>query len=440
MHFSRIPLVMVMLALAGLCATEIAAQTSVNGQIAFNLCEFGPIGFTCDIWVMNSDGSEQLNITETPDLNETDPAWSSDGTRIAYVEGDIGFQRLMVVNADGSGRSVVTQDPTNQFGPTWSPDGTRLAFVRLVPGEIISTQFDILAVNLDGTGEVNLTQSDFDERDPAWAPDGTRIAFAGVRFENWINPVTGLPERAAQWEIVTINPDGSDEQILTAGEPGSERATHLEEDRGPAWSPDSTRLVFMTQSVDPCCPPWQIAEVLRDGTGLLGLSDNPDVNDLAPEYSPDGTLIVFTSDRDAIVGGDFDIYTMPATRPALQSARMAAVEASATRLTFSGRATNPTWGRDPGSGGPETFPLSVSVTRTGQRAGGVGLSWPLGIRCGRRCEATYDAGTRVFLLALPNRVSFFAGWSGACKGRSLVCLITMDDARSVRASFVRRRR
>jgi Tol biopolymer transport system component len=439
MLHSRIPLVIGMLTVTGLCTSNAAAQTSINGQIAFNVCEFGPVGFTCDIWVMNSDGSEQRNITDTPEVNETDPAWSPDGTRIAYIEGDTGFNRLVVVNADGSGRSVVTPVPSNQRDPTWSSDGTRLAFVRLVPGQIISEQFDILAVNLDGTSEVNLTQSDFDEIEPAWAPDGSRIAFAGVRFENWIDPVTGLPEQAAQWEIVTINPDGSGELILTAGEPGSERDTHLEEDRAPSWSPDSARLVFMTQSVDPCCPPWQIAEVQRDGTGLTLLSDNPDVNDLAPEYSPDGTLIVFTSDRDAIGGGDFDIYTMPAPQPPPATAGAAAAAAVVTRLTSTGRATDPAWGRDPGSGG-QTFSLSVSVTRTGRLAGGVVLSWPPGIWCGRHCEATYPAGARVVLLALPNPVSVFAGWSGACKGRSLVCLVTMEDERSVGASFVRRRR
>ena len=46
-----------------------------------------PGEITCDIWVMNPDGSDPTNLTNTPELNEMLPAWSPDGTRIAYVEG-----------------------------------------------------------------------------------------------------------------------------------------------------------------------------------------------------------------------------------------------------------------------------------------------------------------------------------------------------------------
>ena len=64
-----------------LTAPARAQTTSVNGEIAFEVCDFNdpPGEITCDIWKMNPDGSEQTNLTQTPELNEMSPAWSFDG-------------------------------------------------------------------------------------------------------------------------------------------------------------------------------------------------------------------------------------------------------------------------------------------------------------------------------------------------------------------------
>lgn len=346
-----------------LAAPAAAQDTSVNGDIAFTVCEYSvPAGeVVCDIWVMKPDGSEQTNLTNTPESNETGPAWSPDGTRIAYSEGSNFFYTIMVMNADGTGKAAVVPTPSYQFEPTWSADGTQIAFAREVPGIVITIQFDVFVINVDGTGETNLTNSDYDEIDPAWSPDGSKIAFAGVR------PEVFQDGPGNQWEIVTVNPDGSGEQILTAGAPGTPRADHGEEDRAPAWSPDSALLVYMTQSVDSCCPPWQLEKVNRDGTAILLLSDNPAFDDMFPSFSPDGTLIIFVSDRD----GDLAFYTMPAPVPA---AGARTTPMNVTPLPTPANAGDPVWGRKPLAF--EARPMNVDVHGTGGSSNSNGVLEP----------------------------------------------------------------
>lgn len=428
-------------AAAWLLAVSAQAQTATNGKIAYTVCDYDPaVGIVCDVWTMNADGTGQTNVTSTPAVSETQPAWSADGARLAYLRDVLGAQVLVVANADGTNAIDVTATPSLQNTPTWSPDGTRIAVSREVPGTTISTQYDIIVITVATGAEVNITGNatgfDFDEREPAWSPDGTKIAFSGVRFEDSVDPVTGDPVTYAQWEVVTVNPDGSGEQILTTGAPGSQRRTHLEEDRAPAWAPDSQSLVYMTQSVEPCCTPWQIERVDRNGTTVTVLSDDPNVYDMFPAFSPDGTLIVFSSSR----GGGSDIYTIPATAgtPAAVAAVSAAAATAPARLTLVGNAADPAWAAVPGSTPPPSRTLTVTLDLRDPQAGGLVASLPPGIYCGSDCSETYRRTTTVLLVTAPRWGSKFVGWSGACTGRQLYCVVTVDRAKTAIASFARR--
>ncbi|NMG74645.1 TolB family protein [Aromatoleum diolicum] len=434
--------------LFGLAQSVAAQLTSANGKIAYVECGssthpwFSP---QCDIWIMNPDGTEPTNVTNTPDLNEINPAWSADGTKVAYIEGwnGVNYLKMVDLGIDGTGRAIttITEEYSYQFGPTWSPGGTQIALVRQVPGVVFSIQFDIIVMNVDGSGEINITNSDVDEMDPAWSPDGSRIAFASVRPEHYLDPITGTPTTGGQWEIVTVNPDGSGEQIVSAGDTGTPRAQYLEEDRSPAWSPDSSMIVFMSQAQIPsCCGNWQIWAVNRDGTSITNLTDDETVNDGSPSWSPDGTQIVFSR---ATGSGGFDLYTMPTpstlslTAATLSFATTVQAAASATRLAMN--ASDADWGRDPNSA-PTTgsYALFVSVSLNGKGAGGTVTSTPAGIKCGRDCSAIYPTDTWVTLSATPKKGSQFSGWSGACgSAAGSVCSVLMNDAKTVRADFTR---
>src|SRR5215208_6913269 len=345
---------------SALVSTEPSAQTtSPDGKIVYvkqgtEPSEHCDEQHACDdIWVMDADGTNQTNLTNTPDTNEGQPAWSPDGTKIAFTgpgdlnEDGVRFGDIYVMDADGTNRTNLTDTPNrSDYQPSWAPSGAQLTFVRVVEGRVFLEQPDIFVMDTDPATKddaINLTQTDESEYDPAWSPDGAKIAFAGVRNSGW--------------EIVTMDPDGQNEKILTGdGFDGNDEA--------PDWSPDGTKVVFMKESqVGGCCEPWEIWAVNRDGSGDTNLTNDPSY-DMGPSWSPDGSEITFTSNRDATVEDPFrtDIYAMaaPTTLPPPSETAatpttmeqgegaMAFAESTLVRpLTTDGLSSEPDWADTP---------------------------------------------------------------------------------------------
>lgn len=72
------------------------------------------------IYVMNADGSAQTRLAGSSGT-EFEPAWSPDGTRIAFRTGRDGNSEIYVMNADGSAPTRLTTDPATDFAPSWRP-------------------------------------------------------------------------------------------------------------------------------------------------------------------------------------------------------------------------------------------------------------------------------------------------------------------------------
>jgi Tol biopolymer transport system component len=98
------------------------------------------------------------------------PAWSPDGSQLAFVSDRDGSYQIYVMRADGTGVRRLTEFPQGAEAPAWSPDGYWLAFVAYAgDGPGVSAR-EIYLMRADGRDQVRLTYNAFDDAQPDWQP------------------------------------------------------------------------------------------------------------------------------------------------------------------------------------------------------------------------------------------------------------------------------
>jgi Tol biopolymer transport system component len=228
--------------------TSSDATASPNGdRIAFVGVENGHT----EIFVANTDGSNAKQLTSGT-LSADQPAWSPDGTRIAYrLAANFSPARIWVMNADGANQHAVTNDaPGEHHHPTWSPrqaDGSyRIAYAQAAMKDGYM-RAQIWSVRDDGTDrQIHSDESigAYDD-EPSWSPDGRKIVFV----------------RSGQQLVVVTLSDRSEWPLMNGDLEGEQHA--------PAWSPDGSLIAFVSShQIDPDGYGKQIYTVRADGSGL----------------------------------------------------------------------------------------------------------------------------------------------------------------------------
>ncbi len=154
-----------------------------------------------EIYVMDADGSNLRRLTDN-DAAEFAPAWSPDGTQITFTSGrDANEDReLYIMDADGGSQTRLTVHEGGDSAGVFSPDGTRIAY-----NEFDGDTWNIVVINADGSGRRQLTDNpDAQDFQPDWSPDGAQILFmrrdSAATEELWIMDADGA--NAAQ---ITFN-------------------------------------------------------------------------------------------------------------------------------------------------------------------------------------------------------------------------------------------
>ncbi len=334
-------------------ASERNPTWSVMGKIAYERDN--------QIWVMNDDGSNQMQFPGITLPSPISPAWSPDGSKLAFTGGG----DIYLINADGSNQQRVTNSAAAENNPSWSPDGLRLVFSKGSTG--------IFVMNADGTNEMQLTSSN--DIEPVWSYDNfrTKIAFVRRAFVGGIytmdingdnqiriianmerteysspawQPVASVPNTftigghiakvGANIAGVIVNLSGSATATTVTDAVGNYQFGNLPPGGNYTVTPSLANHFFtptsrtldnlnsnqiadfaatgMCQGIN-CKTNGKIVFVRSseiylmssDGLNQTNLTNNP-ASDGGPSWSPDGGKIVFSSNRD----GNFEIYTMKA--------------------------------------------------------------------------------------------------------------------------------
>jgi TolB protein len=235
-------------------------MTGEKGVFATRVTYIVKQGSRFQLQVADADGGNSQTVlsSQEPIIS---PAWSPDGTKVAYVSFEKKKPVVFVQSLVTGQRQVLANFKGNNSAPSWSPDGARLAIVLTYSGNS-----QVYVINADGTGLRQLSHSSAIDTEPQWTPDGKWIYFTS--------------DRGGSPQIYRMSVLGGDAQRVTFE--GSYNVS-------PRLSPDGKLLAFVQRDAGR----FRIAQQ-ELATGQVQLLSETS-EDESPSFAPNGRMILYAT-------------------------------------------------------------------------------------------------------------------------------------------------
>jgi dipeptidyl aminopeptidase/acylaminoacyl peptidase len=300
------------------------------------------------IWLASLDGSSPPRRLTAGVKRDSQPRWSPDGTRLAFVSSrgeEKASGQIYVLPLEGGEAQKLTDLKEDPGEIAWSPDGTRIAFAARVRDDAYEEEDDrkraprrfrrvsykldnvgwtgdrrqhLFVVAADGSGEpTQLTDGDFEHGSPSWSPDGSELAFISARDDDWdlelvsdvyVTSADGagearkLTDAKGTVDSVVWSPDGADLAVVYT--PGVlDFPHHSQVGVVPAGGGD---IRILTAGLDRNCAPLPPVRspAWDDGRLVFGLEDAGNVHLYAVAADGNGDAELLVGGEQAVTGFD----------------------------------------------------------------------------------------------------------------------------------------